>query len=248
MGRVEGKVAIVSGGGRGIGYAHVQALAGEGARVVSFDIKPGDGPSLVRRLGEDRALFLEGDVTSSDDWSRIVLACEERFGEPTVLINNAGICSPHRLEDVTEATYRRILDINLVGTFLGMQAVIPAMRRAGGGSIINTSSAAGMVGFANINAYVASKWAIRGMTKAAARELAPDRIRVNVLCPHDTDTPGNRETAEAGGGAVPDLDKFPFGRWATVEEVSAAMLFLASDESSYVSGSDLVVDAAFTVC
>ncbi|WP_082944677.1 glucose 1-dehydrogenase [Mycobacterium sp. 852013-50091_SCH5140682] len=244
--RLEGKVAVLSGGARGMGLAHTRALANEGARVVSFDINEGEAPALVDEFGSDRLLFLKGDVRSGWDWERIVAAGLERFGSIDVLVNNAGISPIQSLESVSEEDYRRVIDINQVGTFLGMQAVLPAMRERGG-SIVNIASTAALVGFPDIFPYVASKWAVRGMTKAAALELAELGIRVNAVCPGDTDTPMIRENIESGaGGSMPPTDELPFKRWARAEEISSAVVFLASDESSYMSGSEIVVDGAYT--
>lgn len=244
MGLVDGKIAIVSGAGSGMGVAHVRALVAEGAQVVGFDLNPGEGPELMDTLGPDRMLFLKGDVTSSADWSRIVGQCEKRFGIPSVLVNNAGIFRPNRVETVSEEAYRQVIDVNQVGVFLGMQSVVAPMRRGGGGSIVNICSTAGLVSFEDNFAYTASKWAVRGMTRAAALEHARDGIRVNTVCPSETDTPMIRGIDDAGTAQTPDA--FPFGRWARPEEMANAVVFLASDQSSYMSGSDLVVDGAYT--
>ena len=245
MPRMKDKVVLISGGARGMGVAHTRAFVREGARVVSFDVNDGEGPALVRELGEDRLLFSRGDVTAAGDWARVVAAGEEKFGRIDVLVNNAGISPIQRLESVSEQDYRRVIDINQIGTFLGMQAVIPGMRRTGG-VIVNICSTAGLVGFTDIFPYVASKWAVRGMTKAAALELAEFGIRVNAVCPGDTDTPMIRENLGSSGGSLPPADELPFKRWAQPEEISAAVVFLASDASSYMSGSEIVVDGAYT--
>lgn len=245
MDRVKGKIAIVSGAGSGMGVEHVRALVREGARVVGFDITVGEGPKLVEELGADRFQFLSNrSVTSASDWAGVVRHCEVTFGTPTVLVNNAGIFRSTRAESVTEQTYRSVIDVNQVGPFLGMQSVIAAMRYAGGGSIVNICSTSGLVAFEENFAYVASKWAVRGMTKAAALELAADGIRVNAVCPGETETPMLLNSAEPGTSLPPE--SFPFGRWARPEETASAVLFLASDDSSYMSGSELVVDGAYT--
>lgn len=244
--RFDGKVILISGGARGMGLSHTRAFIAEGGRVVSFDVNEDAGEALAREFGEDRLLFTRGDVSSADDWRRIVRAGMDRFGRIDVLVNNAGISPLQSLETVTEEEYRRVIDINQVGTYLGMQAVIPAMKQAGG-AIVNISSSAGIVGFTDIFPYVASKWAVRGMTKAAALELAPYGIRVNAVCPGDTDTPMIQEQSlVAAAGTLPPQEDLPLGRWARPEEISAAVLFLASDDSSYMSGSEVVVDGAYT--
>jgi len=243
--RLDGKIAVISGGASGMGVSHTRRMIHEGAKVVSFDLNKGAGPSLVEELGQDKLLFLRGDVRNADDWDRVVAAGRQHFGIPNVLVNNAGISPLQSLEKVTEEDYRRVIDINQVGTFLGMRALIPSLRE-NGGSIINIASTAALVAFADIFPYVASKWAVRGMTKAAALELASYGIRVNSVCPGDTDTPMIRSIADTPSGALPPADDLPFKRWAQPEEVSAAVVFLASNESSYMSGSEIVVDGAFT--
>lgn len=240
-GRLAGKVAIVSGAASGMGLEHVRAFAREGAAVLGFDLAFAGDAGLRDELASGRYRQTLGDVTSRQDWERVVRECEQAFGPPSVLVNNAGIAAANRVESIAEAEYRRILDVNQVGAFLGMQSVIAPMRRAGGGSIVNVSSTAGLVGFEDNFAYVATKWALRGMTRAAALELAGDGIRVNAVCPGETDTPLLRSDPTA---LPPEAS--PFGRWAQPAEVSAAVVFLASDESSYLSGTDIVIDAGQT--
>lgn len=242
--RLTGKIAVISGGASGMGVSHTRRMIQEGARVISFDLNEGAGPQLVDEFGEGNLLFLRGDVRNAEDWAKAVSEGRLHFGTPNVLVNNAGISPLQTLEKVSEEDYRRVIDINQVGTFLGMQALIPSLRE--GGSIINIASTAALVGFADLFPYVASKWAVRGMTKAAALELARDGIRVNAVCPGDTDTPMIRAIADTPSGALPPADDLPFKRWAQPEEISAAVVFLASDESSYMSGSELVIDGAFT--
>jgi 3alpha(or 20beta)-hydroxysteroid dehydrogenase len=241
MSRLTRKTAIISGGTSGMGAAHARAFAAEGARVAVFDISAGELLELRSDIGDSRLLFIQGDVTSSRDWDRAVDATLERFGHLDILVNNAGIAAAHRLESVSVAEYRRVLDINQVGVFLGMRAVVPAMRAAGAGSIVNISSTSGLVGFEDNFAYVAAKWAVRGMTRAAALELARDSIRVNTVCPGETDTPLLR----ADPTAIPP-EHSRFGRWARPAEVSEAVVFLASDDASYISGTDVIVDATYT--
>lgn len=243
--RLAGKVAVISGGARGMGLSHAKVFLAEGACVVAFDLNDPDPDDLIGKPGADRLVFVRGDVTRRDDWDAVVGTAVERFGRVDILVNNAGISPIQRLESVSEDEYRRVIDVNQVGTFLGMQAVIPVMRQHGG-AIVNIASTAALVGFEDIFPYVASKWAVRGMTKAAALELAPDGIRVNAVCPGDTETPMILEVMEAGSSAAPDPLELPFGRWARPEEVSAAVVFLASSESSYMSGTEIVVDGAYT--
>ena len=242
MSRLDGKTVIISGGARGMGASHARLFAERGARVVLTDRLVEDGDSVAKELG-DAAVFVEADVTSAQDWSRVVERAEAEFGTVDVLVNNAGILVTHRLETATEADFRRTLEVNQLGVFLGMQAVVPAMRRAGRGSIVNIGSTAAMVGYPDCFAYVATKWAIRGMTKTAAAELAPYGIRVNAVHPGDVETPMTAELRDSGEITT---DGLPLARFAVPREVSLAVLHLASDDSSYTTGADVVVDGAYT--
>jgi 3alpha(or 20beta)-hydroxysteroid dehydrogenase len=199
----------------------------EGARVVVADILPAAaaGP----------ALFVRCDVTRADDWSQVVAAGEAAFGPISVLINNAAVLHTSSLMDTTEADFRRVIDVNQLGVLLGMQAVVPSMRRASGGSIVNTSSIAGMQGMRHLIAYGASKWAVRGMTKTAALELASDGIRVNSIHPGAITTDMN----PSGSSRLHP----PLGRDGCADEVAQLMCYLASDESSYTTGAEHVIDA-----
>jgi 3alpha(or 20beta)-hydroxysteroid dehydrogenase len=188
MSRLEEEVAIVTGGARGLGEAITRRMVAEGARVVIADVLEEEGARLVEELG-DRVRFEWLDVRDADRWQAVVAAAEQDFGRVTVLVNNAGVVEFAALLDTTEESFRRVVDINQVGVFLGLRAVAPSMRAAGRGAVVNMSSAAGMQGYAGIVYYVASKWAVRGMTKAAALELAPWGIRVNSVHPGTTRSP-----------------------------------------------------------
>jgi 3alpha(or 20beta)-hydroxysteroid dehydrogenase len=237
--RVEGKVAVVTGGAQGMGAAHVRLLAEHGARVVIADVSDDAGSQLAAELGDD-AVFVHLDVTDPEQWNALVRKTNATLGPIDVLINNAGILVLHTVETATVAEYRKVIDVNQVGTFLGMQAVIPGMKQRGGGSIVNISSTAGAVGFADNFAYTASKWAVRGMTKAAALDLAGSGIRVNAILPGEVNTP---MIADLGLSTDPT----PLGRFGDPREIAYLALYLASDESGYTTGADHVIDGGYTV-
>ena len=234
MGRVDGKVALISGGARGMGASHAQLLVAEGAKVVIGDILDDEGKALADELGE-AARYVPLDVTQPDLWEAAVSTAVGEFGKLDVLVNNAGIVSLGPLKTISLAKWQKVLDVNLTGTLLGMQAAIDPMTAAGGGSIINVSSIEGLRGAPWVHAYVASKWAVRGLTKSAALELAPQNIRVNSIHPGFIRTPMTKHLPE-------DMVTVPLGRPAEPKEVSTFVLFLASDESSYATGSEFVMD------
>lgn len=242
MGRLDGKVAIITGAARGMGESHARTFIREGASVVLTDRLGEQGRALAAELGE-RAAFVEADVTSAQSWQEVVATAGERFGPPTVLVNNAGILLLHSLDDVTVDDYRKVVEVNQIGVLLGMQAVLPSMRTAGVGSIINIASTVSVRGSLGIFAYGASKWAVRGMTKSAALELAEQNIRVNAVHPSEIATPMIDEMAAAGSPIDPNT--LPVKRFGRPEEVSAVVLFLASDESSFVTGADYACDGGF---
>lgn len=242
MGRLDNKVAIITGAAQGMGAAHVRTFVREGARVVMTDVNEAAGHRLAEELGPG-VLFIRQDVRRAEEWRHVVETAERAFGRVTVLVNNAGVIGPlANLTDESEAAYLDVCAVNQLGVFLGMQAVVPSMIGAGGGAIVNISSIAGMVGLdASPNfAYVASKFAVRGMTKLAAVRFGPNGIRVNSIHPGYIKTPMMVAATDAeGGGAGADI---PLRRFAEPEEVSNLALFLASDESSFISGAEHVVD------
>jgi 3alpha(or 20beta)-hydroxysteroid dehydrogenase len=246
QGRLEGKVALISGGARGMGQAHARRFAEEGARVVVCDTRDDEGKAVAADLG-DAAIYQHLDVTSEGEWAEAVAATTSAFGKLNVLINNAGIAEAAPLAETSLDSYRRVTEVNQTGVFLGMRAVVEPMTAAGGGSIINISSIDGLIGMNNIISYVASKWAVRGMTKTAAMELADRGIRVNSIHPGFIYTQLAVEDESHLSHTHALLDKHtarlaPMGRTGRPEEIANLALFLASDESSYSTGSEFVAD------
>ena len=247
--RLEGKVAIITGGARGQGATEARMFAQEGARVVIGDIRDELGMQVeaeIRELGGE-AVYLHLDVTSQDDWDRAISTAEEQFGKVDVLVNNAAIVLRKDIEETTGEDWDNIMAINAKGVFLGTRAVIPAMRRAGGGSIINISSISGLVSIGP-PAYIATKGAVRLFTKSTAIQHASDNIRANSIHPGSVDTDMRREGM---GDQTPEeiqarIDQIPLGRVGTTEDISYGALFLASDESSFMTGSELVIDGGYT--
>jgi 3alpha(or 20beta)-hydroxysteroid dehydrogenase len=234
MGRVDGKVALISGGAQGMGEAHARMLVAEGAKVVLGDILDDKGKVLADELG-DAARYIHLDVTQPDDWKAAVATAVDEFGKLNVLVNNAGTVALGPLKTHDLKKWQQVLDVNLTGTFLGIQAVIEPMEAAGGGSIINISSIEGLRGAAWVHGYVASKWGVRGLTKSAALELAPQKIRVNSIHPGFIRTPMTKHLPD-------DMVMAPLGRPGTPDEVATFVLFLASDESSFATGAEFVMD------
>jgi 3alpha(or 20beta)-hydroxysteroid dehydrogenase len=234
MGRVDGKVALISGGARGMGAAHARVLVAAGAKVVIGDILDEQGKALADELGE-AARYCHLDVTQPDDWQAAVATALNDFGALNVLVNNAGIVALGQLGKFDLAKWQKVIDVNLTGTFLGIQAAVEPMKAAGGGSIINVSSIEGLRGAVMVHPYVASKWAVRGLSKSAALELAPHKIRVNSIHPGFIRTPMTKHLPD-------DMVTVPLGRPGDSNEVATFVLFLASDESSYATGAEFVMD------
>lgn len=242
MARLEGKVAIITGAAQGMGESHARRFVAEGAKVVITDLNEEKGTALANELGEN-AVFVKQNVARAEDWAAVVAKAEEAFGPVNVLVNNAGITMAKSILETTEEEYRRIVDINQVSVFLGMKNVIPSMQKAGGGSIVNVSSINGLVGGAV--GYTDTKFAVRGMTKAAAMECTHYGIRVNSVHPGVIATP--MVVQEDTKAAVEEFSKhIPLKRVAQPEEVTNLVLYLASDESSYSTGAEFVVDGGIT--
>jgi 3alpha(or 20beta)-hydroxysteroid dehydrogenase len=243
-GRLDGKVALVSGGSRGMGAATVRRLHAEGAHVVAGDILDDDGKALADELG-DRVRYVHLDVTSEEDWQSAVEQTEREFGKLDVLVNNAGILKFNEIANTPLEEFRLVLDVNLAGVFLGMKTAIPAMKRAGGGSIVNLSSTEGLGATVFCGAYTASKFGVRGITKVAALEYGGDGIRCNSVHPGGIDTPMTREVMDEQGRKYV-AGKVPLKRMGTAEDVANVVTFLAGDESSYCNGGEFVVDGGVT--
>jgi 3alpha(or 20beta)-hydroxysteroid dehydrogenase len=245
MGKLDGKVALITGAARGQGESHARLFVEEGARVAVTDVLDEQGEKVAADLGGD-AIWCHLDVSSAADWTAAVSRTVSAFGKLNVLINNAGIWPFGTIEEMPEETFMRTVSVNQLGTWLGIKSVIEPMRAAGGGSIVNTASIAGLIGMPGLGAYVGSKHAIRGISKTAAAELGHDGIRVNSVYP-----------GAIVGDQLPDgvgeeqletmFAHLPVPRAGRVGDVSAVMLFLASDDSAYCTGTEIVVDGGSLV-
>ncbi|WP_367330690.1 glucose 1-dehydrogenase [Sphingobacterium multivorum] len=244
MDRLKGKVAIVTGAASGMGAAHAAAFVAEGAKVVLTDIDEEKGREVAKSLGEHSTLFVKHDVSRQEEWDKVIGAAEKAFGPVNILVNNAGIDKAGSIEEMSEASYRQVIEINQVSVFLGMKAVIPSMKKASTGSIVNISSVAGLVAGPERLAYCAAKFAVRGMTKSAAVDLAKYNIRVNSVHPGMIDTSMTRELPKELLSQI--ISNIPLGRTADAKEVSALVVYLASDESSYSTGSEFIIDGGIT--
>lgn len=245
MGRVSGKVAIVTGAARGMGAEDAKRLIEEGAKVMLTDVLDAEGEATAKALGSN-ARYTHHDVSKEADWKKVVAETEKAFGPVSVLVNNAGICTYCPIETLEEADFRRVVDINQVSVFLGMKSVLPSMKRAGGGSIVNISSAAGIIGGPTTLAYTASKFAVRGMTKSAAVELASLNIRVNSIHPGIINTPMTTTLSVNPELIAQVAASSPAARPGEPDEVAAVVLMLASDESRFSTGAEFVVDGGAT--
>jgi 3alpha(or 20beta)-hydroxysteroid dehydrogenase len=245
MPRFDNQTVLVTGGTGGQGSSHVRAFHAEGANVVIADIDAARGAALADELGP-RARFARLDVTDESSWSAAVLAAESAFGTLNVLVNNAGVQNPPAtIENTDQATWSRILDINLTGTFLGIKVAAPALRRAAGGAIVNIASTMALGGTAHYGPYVAGKWAVRGLTRTAALELGRDHIRVNTIHPGVIATSFIHEPAAGAVVAIADFyspEPFAIPRLGEPADVTRLLLFLTSSDASFITGSEYVID------
>ena len=245
--RLENKVAFISGGGRGLGEVMAKFFANEGASVVIGDVLEDEGKQTEAEINEagGQCLFVRLDVTDETQWQQAIASTLAGFGKLNILVNNAGIYRTHRVEDTTSEEWDQVLAVNGKGVFLGTKAAIPEMRKAGGGSIINLSSVAGLVGSADSAAYNASKGAVRLLTKSTAIQYAKEDIRANSIHPGTIETPMTADLL-AGDGRQDRMNRTPLGRLGRPEDVAYGALYLASDEASFVTGSELVIDGGRT--
>src|SRR6266536_130216 len=239
MGRLAGKVVLVSGGARGMGAAHGRLFVAHGARVVLGDLRDDEGRQVADELGE-AALYTHLDVRDEESWAQAVRVARERFGRLDALVNNAGVVRHETLEHTSRKDFLDLVEVNQLGVFLGMRAVLGPMRAAGGGSIVSVASIGGLSGMTVMSAYCDTKYAVVGMSRSAAMELGPSGIRVNAICPGHIDTPMNAATPKSG---IPWLTRgLPLRRVGQAEEIARLALFLGSDESSYCTGAEFVAD------
>jgi 3(or 17)beta-hydroxysteroid dehydrogenase len=247
--RLAGKVALISGGARGMGAAEARLFAREGAQVVVADVLEAEGKAVAAEVSAQggQSAFARLDVTSEADWVQAIALAVSRFGKLNVLINNAGIGGSSRVEDTTAEAWDRVMDVNAKGVFLGTKAAIPAMRRAGGGSIVNIASQLGLVGMDDSSPqYTASKGAVRLLTKTTALQYAREGIRCNSVHPGPILTPMTEQRRADPVVYQRMLSRIPLGRYGEADEVAYAVLYLASDESAFVTGSELVIDGGWT--
>ena len=246
MGRLDGKVALITGAARGQGESEARLFAREGARVVVADVLVDEGQRVASSIVASgaEAIFVKLDVTDPDEWTEIVRHTVQTYQRLDILLNNAGIAQRHGLQDTSPEEWDRVMAINARGVFLGMKYTIPAMLQNGGGSVINVSSTSGLVGFPGGTAYHSAKGAVRLLTKATAAEYAKQGVRVNSIHPGIIETPMTVNMAPERLQAI--VDRTPMGRRGTPMEIAYGALFLASDESSFMTGAELVIDGGFT--
>ena len=244
--RLEGKVALISGGARGMGAEEALLFANEGAKVVIGDVLESEGRDVAASIPDGAAVFARLDVTSEDDWRAAVAMAEERYGRLDILVNNAGVSATGGIEDTTVEEWDRVMSVNAKGVFLGTKYAIPAMQRSGGGSIINISSQLGIVAMNESSPqYIASKGAVRLLTKSTAIQYAADGIRCNSVHPGPIVTPMTEGRRSDAGVRTLMESRIPLGRYGEAIDVAYGVLYLASDEASFVTGSELVIDGGW---
>lgn len=236
MGRLSGKTAIITGAAQGMGANHARRFAAEGANVVMTDLQEDAGQALASELGE-AVRFVRQDVSSEADWDMVVKTAEEAFGGVDILVNNAGLYFICPVDEAEPEKVRKLLEVNVYGSWLGISKVVPSMKQRGGGAIVNLASLAGSRGIPWHSIYGASKWAVRGLTKSAAYDLGPANIRVNAVLPGAV-----ADTGMFSGGSPEEMQKIPLQRPGSLDEVSDLLIFLASSESSYITGGDHFID------
>ena len=238
MDRYKGKVAIVSGAASGMGEMEARIIAQEGGQVMLTDVNEELGKQVAADIG-DAAAFMRHDVSDEAGWAEVVKVTREKFGPPTVLINNGGVGAYGGIHEIETDYMRKIMEINFMGSFFGIRAVLPSMQEQGGGAIVNISSGLATTSLAGYFPVGTSKWAVRGMTRLAAKDLAPFNVRVNTVFPGAIDTPSLVQSVRDNA-----KDLIPLGRAGGSDECARVVTFLASDEASYVSGSEVMVDGA----
>ena len=244
--RLENKVAIISGGSRGMGAFEASLFVQEGAKVIIGDVRDEVGRDLAKHIGSN-AVYMHLDVTSESDWAAVVKEATDRYGKLDILVNNAGVSARGTIEETSVDDWDRVMGINSKGVFLGTRAAIPEMRKSGGGSIINISSQLGLVGMAESSPqYQSSKGAVRIFTKSAAIQYAPEGIRVNSVHPGPIVTPMTEARRSDSAVQQVMVSRIPLGRYGESEDVAYGVLYLASDEASFVTGSELVIDGGWT--
>ncbi|MHB9879358.1 SDR family NAD(P)-dependent oxidoreductase [Pacificimonas sp. ICDLI1SI03] len=245
MGRLEGKVAIISGGAQGMGAATARLFAQEGARVVIGDVVEEKGRAVAEEIG-DAALFQKLDVREESDWQRVVKAATDKFGKLDILVNNAAVTHFGASEELKKEDAERVLGINVIGTMMGVKHAVPSLKANGGGVIVNISSVDGLRGCNGLIAYTASKWAVRGMTKSLAYEYGPSGIRVVSVHPGGVNTQMGNPANETGEDLNRHYRRVPLQRIGEPEEIARTTLFVCSDEASYISGAEIAVDGGWT--
>ncbi|HET6356411.1 SDR family NAD(P)-dependent oxidoreductase [Streptomyces sp.] len=246
MGKLDGRVVLITGAARGQGEQEARLFAAEGARVVLADVLDDQGEALAKELGEGTATYVRLDVGREDDWRAAVAAAKDAFGKIDGLVNNAGILRFNELVSTPLEEFQQIIQVNQIGCFLGIRALAPEIEAAGGGTIVNTASYTALTGMAGVGAYAATKHAILGLTRVAALELAAKKIRVNAICPGAVDTPmSNPDGVDPAAVGALYQKLVPLGRVGQPEEVARLALFLSGEDSSYITGQPLVIDGGW---